>query len=387
MIPVAASTPTGQRNNTEQSCVILSILNLPAAQPAILLLHKVPTCLLLLPTYRCCTLQVVNYVRVHPLNGSIMAPAHQSSSATVDITGCSPLGSLAAANPVSAAAVNAVASTFSQLGASGTKLALPVVTLQPLEVRQVTSYIWSVKNTPITPNIKLPYRQIFRAAFMVQYKRSAPPPGVTISGTLTIRNPNLLDPVVLAQAQVELSIPGSTGVSARAWANCPRDAAGLAAVSGQLLGSGTLQCSWSMELLSFGPFGDLIAAGSAAQLVAVVSTSSGREAASAAVLLASVPAGARDAKPAGACAALVNAFQVMGPGGEVLLLPSSTGKASSSDLLPGEAGGGRAADVVCDSLSLSYGATYGPVTDKQCGTFKVSACRATCFQLGCRLYC
>jgi hypothetical protein len=193
-----------------------------------------------------------------------MAPAHQSSSATADVTGCSPLGSLAAANPVSAAAINAVASTFSQLGASGTQLALPAVTLQPLEVRQVTSYIWSVKNTPITPNVKLPYRQIFRAAFMVQYKRSAAPPGVTISGTLTIRNPNLLDPVVLAQAQVELSIPGSTGMSARAWASCPRDATGVASVSGQLLGSGTLQCSWSMELLAFGSVGDVLAAGSAA---------------------------------------------------------------------------------------------------------------------------
>jgi hypothetical protein len=243
-----------------------------------------------------------------------------------------------------------------------------------MEVRPVTSYVWSVKNTPVTPDVKLPYRQVFLAAFMVQYKRSAAPPGATISGTLTVRNPNLLDPILLAQAQVELSIPGSTGPSARTWASCPRDASGFASVSGQLLGSGTLECSWSIELLAAGPYGHLIAAGSAAQLMAVVSTSSGREAASAAIPLASVPAAAGYAKPAGACAALVNAFQVVGPDGEQLLLPSSAGKASSSSLLPGEAGGGRAADVVCDSLSLSYGATYGPLTDKQCGTFRVSVC-------------
>jgi hypothetical protein len=319
---------------------------------------------------------VVNFVRVHPLNGSIMAPASQSSVATVDITGCSLLGGLAAANPLSAAAISTNTSSYSQLGASRAKLALPIITLQPLEVRQVTSYVWSVKSTPITPNVKLPYRQVFRAAFMVQYKRSAAPPGATISGVLTVRNPNLLDPILLAQAQVELSMPGGTGPSARAWASCPRDAAGYSSVSGQLLGSGTLDCSWSMELLASGPYGAFIAPGSPAQLVAVVSTSTGREAASAAVPLSSVAAGAKDAKPAGACAALTNAFQMVGPGGEQLLLPSSAGKASSSDLLPGEAGGGRAADVVCDSLSVSYGATYGPLTDKQCGTYKVSICRS-----------
>jgi hypothetical protein len=302
-----------------------------------------------------------------------MAPASQSSSATIDITGCSPLGGLAAANALSAAAVRSSSSSYSQLGASGAKLALPIVTLQPLEIRQVTSFTWSVKNTPITPNVKLPFRQAFRAVFMVQYKRTAAPPGVTISGALTVRNPNLLDPLLLAQAQVELSIPGSTGQSARAWASCPRDGSGYASVSGQLLGSGTLQCSWSMELLAFGPFSSLIAPGSAAQLVAVVSTSTGREAASAAVPLSSVPAGP-NAKPAGACAALANAFQMVGPGGQQLLLPSNAGKASSSDLLPGEAGGGRAADVVCDSLSVSYGATYGPLTDKLCGTYQVKSC-------------
>lgn len=347
-------------------------MHVSSEQPLpMLLAHTTYECSLTL-VCNVCTLQVVNFVRVHPLNGSIMAPAFQSSSAIVDITGCSPFGGLTAANPLSAAAISSITSAYSQLGASGAKLALPIVTLRPLEIRQVTSYAWSVINTPITPNVKVQYRQVFRAAFMVQFKRSAAPPGATISGVLTVRNPNLLDPILLAQAQVELSMPGGTGPSARAWASCPRDASGYAAVSGQLVGSGTLECSWSMEVLASGPYGSLIAAGSTAQLVAVVTTSTGREAASAAAPLSSVPAGARDAKPAGACAALTNAFQMVGPGGAQLLLPSAAGKVSSSDLLPGEAGGGRAADVVCDSLSVSYGATYGPLTDKQCGTYQVS---------------
>ncbi|KAF6253130.1 hypothetical protein COO60DRAFT_467880 [Scenedesmus sp. NREL 46B-D3] len=319
---------------------------------------------------QCGNYKVLSYVRVHPMNGSIIAPAHQSASATVDVTGCSPLGGIAAANLVSAAAVSATTSAHSSLGASGTTLALPTVTLQPLEIRQVTSYVWSVDSTPATPDVRLPHGQAFHAAFMVQYRRSAAPPGVTISGVLTVRNPNLLDAIWLAQAQVELSVPGGTGPSARAWASCPRDASGHATVSGQLLGSGSLHCSWSMELLAAGPHSDLISAGSMAQLVAVATTSTGREAASAAVPLGSVPAGAKGAKPAGACAALTSAFQMVGPGGEQLLLPSSA--LSSSNLLPGEAGGGRAADVVCNSLSLSYGATYGPLTDTQCGTYKTT---------------
>ncbi|WIA35970.1 hypothetical protein OEZ86_004347 [Tetradesmus obliquus] len=69
---------------------------------------------------------------------------------------------------------------------------------------------------------------------MVQFKHSAAPPWATISGVLTVRNPNLLGPILLAQAQVELSTPGGTGLSARAWASCPRDASGYASMSGQL---------------------------------------------------------------------------------------------------------------------------------------------------------
>ncbi|WIA15617.1 hypothetical protein OEZ85_002244 [Tetradesmus obliquus] len=64
----------------------------------------------------------------------------------------------------------------------------------------------------------------------------------------------------------------------------------------------------------------------------------------------------------------MNVFQMMGAAGAQLLLPSAAGKASSSDLLPGEADGSRAADVVSDSLSTSYSVTYGLLTDKECGT-------------------
>lgn len=316
--------------------------------------------------------QVVSYLHVRPLNGSMQPTSAAASSVTVDITGCSSLASLAAANPISAAAISQNASSYSIVGSSGAKMALPVVTLQLLEVKPVTSYMWSVKNTPITGSIKLLYKQAFRATFMVQYKRSAAPPGVAISGQVLIRNPNLLDPLQLAQVHVELSAPGATGPVARAWASCPRDEHGGVAVTGQLVGSGTLSCSWSMEVLVAGDYGYLIASGTSAQLMAVACTSTGREAVSPAVPYSSVPARSPDAKPAGACAALMNGFQLVGPGGERLLAPSSSSGSGSVDLLPGEAGGGRAADVVCDSLSVSYGATYGPLAANQCGSYKVS---------------
>eukprot|EP00775_Hariotina_reticulata_P009879 gene9879-10037_t len=218
-----------------------------------------------------------------------------------------------------------------------------------------------------------------RAGFLVQYKRTAMPPVKILSGLVTLHNPNLLQAIHLVSVQVEVLRAGAAADAGaqqavlRGWAACPRDAqSGAVLVTGQLSGTGSLECSWSISIPASAGAGDeLLQPGSGATLVAVAVTQSGMEAASTPQLLSAVPAAApasgRGATAsAGACAAVADSFQAAGLDGQRLLLPSSA-KAGADRLLPGDSGGGRGLDIVCDSLSLSYGAAFGPLSKNQCG--------------------
>ncbi|KAF8069682.1 rgt-1 [Scenedesmus sp. PABB004] len=307
------------------------------------------------PLAQCGEFQVVNVVRLHPLNGSALPPASAAARVPVEVTGCPLAGGLAAGQPLSGAAVARDAAALSNAGAGGAGLALPVLALQVLASRNATSHAWSVTAAPVATGAPAAqsYAAPLRADVLVSYRRAPAPPGLALRGNVTLRNPNLLDGLALAQVQ------------------CPRDGAGVVLVPGQLVGGGALACSWALEVEAAGPLGGLLAPGAGAVLTAYAVTAAGREAASPPLPLSGVP---RDGPggPGGACAALSASFALRGPGGARLpLRRRPAGGGGAADLLPGEGGGGRAGDVVCDSITLSYAATYDPPGDRACGTYTV----------------
>lgn len=315
----------------------------------------------------CCWLQVISHVRLHPMNSSSLSPSSATAGVPVLVTGCAAVSSTAAAFPLAAAAVT----QNTQSVYAVTQLAPLTLLLQTEPYINTTSYSWSITNKPTATSLSMQYNQTVAATFMVQYKRTQSLPGPSLRGAVTIQNPNLLDAVVLAQVQVELYQLGKSGPVQRVWADCPRGISGDAVVPGQLLGAGQLVCSWHMQLKDSGPqIADLFSS-SDAKLLAVAVTTSGLEYISQPQPLSSVARDESDnAAASGACAALSNTFQRVGLDGAVLLKPSSSGIGRT--LLPGSHGGGRAADIVCSSLSVSYGVVYGPLSLHHCGNHKVT---------------
>lgn len=308
----------------------------------------------------CLPLQVLSHLRVHPLNSSFLTATSATASTTVHVTGCSTVRSEAAAFPLAAAAIG-------QNSNLATQLAPLTLAVQENPLKRVTVYAWNATNIPLAAALTMNYQQTIRAAFTVQYQRTILATGYLLDGTVTIHNINLLEAAALVVVQVELYQPGSSGPVVRAWVDCPRDTSGEVTVPGQLLGSGQLVCTWSMQLL--GEQTALFSSNSKTQLIAVAVTSTGLEYLSPAQGLRNVAVSDTRDVAVGACATLSNTFQPVGLGAEVLLQPSSRGPGSS--LLAGEGGGGRAADVVCTGLTVAYGATYGPFTQYQCGTHRV----------------
>lgn len=253
-----------------------------------------------------------------------------------------------------------------------TKLAPLTIGLQAYPYTDVTTYAWNITNVPTAAALKMHYQQALPVTFIVQYRKGAALQARLLTGTVVIQNPNLVEAATLVQVQVEVHQPGRSGPVTRVWAECPRDPVGVSVVAGQLLGGGVLTCSWSMQLLRSDMDTDLFSSISSARLVAVAVTSDGREIVSSPEPLNRIiKSDSNSGSNAESCVAVSNTFQRVGSGGEVLLQPSSSG--SGSSLLAGENGGGRAADVVCDSLSVSYGVTYGPLSRYQCGVHRVSA--------------
>eukprot|EP00878_Enallax_costatus_P033496 GHUV01036977.1.p1 GENE.GHUV01036977.1~~GHUV01036977.1.p1 ORF type:complete len:299 (-),score=105.46 GHUV01036977.1:258-1091(-) len=271
----------------------------------------------------------------------------------------------------SAAFLLAAAAVTQDSAFDATQLAPPTLGLNPYPYRDVTTFAWSVTSAPTAANLRMQYPQTLPATFIVQYRKGAASPGRILSGTVAIQNPNLLDAVTLVEVQVELYQPSSTGPVRRAWAECPRDPTGLVVVPGQLLGGGVLTCSWSMQLLQSAIETSYSSSGGNAQLMAVAVSSNGLEIVSPPQPLSSImKSDSSGSSSTDSCVAVSNTFQGTGFGGQVLLQPSSSG--TGSNLLAGQKGGGRAADVVCNSLSVSYGVTYGPLSKYQCGVHRVS---------------
>jgi hypothetical protein len=251
----------------------------------------------------------------------------------------------------------------------GPILALPMLSLGPVQVTQIQHSTWSVTSSPSVKHLALQYNESSWNSFMVQYSRQPGGSSYSLSGVLSIKNPNLLEPLILTKISVDLDLPGGSGPGfspdastpglsqdssvgfsheGQAVVNCPRDQSGAVAVEGQMVGSGVLECTWELSVPSASPLGHslLEAAGhsssstssassiSGVQLFATAVTVEGKEAASVPVPLGTaVAAGSSTASSTGQtgvsprhegkCAALSATFQEGAAAGARLLNPAS----------------------------------------------------------------
>ena len=233
-------------------------------------------------------------------------------------------------------------------------------------------------------------------------------------GFVTVSNPNLYEPLLLSEVQVEMArVSADTGSPApplSARASCARAAQGEAAPFAPavraLAEAGWLRLGPAMTSDGGGappsascsfllPFD-----GEAGPLTVVAVTADGREAALGPA--SPVPeggwGGGMERYGGGSCAAVSAVFAAPpggggnsgsdGGGGLVgggasadadaglpppalpLLVPRATG--NGARLLPGERGGGTRADVLCGgSRTIRYAAALGPEADDRCGAFAV----------------
>ncbi|GBF98075.1 hypothetical protein Rsub_10303 [Raphidocelis subcapitata] len=352
----------------------------------------------------CGAYKMVTTARASPTNGT-QPSAAATSTVLVQVTGCPPAPAeaasvarlLATGGPLAtlpsdigaAAAVGAAAASAAravdpldallspglapeQAKAAGppksggdAALKLPLLAAAVAAVRPLSAGAWSVRATPVPAKLTLPYTASADARVAVVYSRAPASAGgrVSVSGRVALSNPNLLEGLPLARVQVELFRPGAGGRGAVALATCPRAADGLLSVDSQLTGSGRLECAFALEA-------DAAEAGPGAALAAVAVLPDGREAASEPVPLPALSAAAPAGPSAGAgdCVAVANEFVTLGDDG-ARLMPRLAAATAGGDLLPGEGGGGRAADVICDNRTVTYTATFGPFAANQCGTY------------------
>jgi hypothetical protein len=210
--------------------------------------------------------QVASVLRVQPFNVSSStrgAAAWQAvlTTASINVTGCE--GAPAALAPLLSAAGIAQPTRGTAAG-SGTQLQLPALSLSGVRVARVASSAarWRVKSTPALASLSLRHGATAVATFSVQYTRgTGSDDWVVVSGHVTVTNPNLVEALTLVKVTASIvlpaGVPRSSASSSKAasadsssspvlevLAHCPRDAAsGAVAVSGQLVGSGALQCA------------------------------------------------------------------------------------------------------------------------------------------------
>jgi len=315
--------------------------------------------------------QVVNLVRIVPLNQTVYASSSSSagspsaaaaavgqitatSEALVTVSECSKAPTAAAAPLLAAASTTPAAAAAASAGSQGSSpaepkpsntavmLALPVLTLGGVKFTTKSSSSWTISNTPATDALHMRYDETIWTSFMVQYQRQPGAPSYSLSGVLSIKNPNLVDPLVLVKVSVDLEVPGTgfraiqdesagfssgdgapgvragsssptggwgfSGQPGMAVVSCPRDVSGAVVVAGQLLASGVLECSWRLSAAADSPLGKLLAAASSSsssssgtvRLLATAVTSAGMEAASAPVPLSAAASGDAEASAAAA---------------------------------------------------------------------------------------
>jgi hypothetical protein len=248
-------------------------------------------------------------------------------------------------------------------------LKLPLLAAAVGSVAPSRAQLWSVRASPVPPRLSFAYAGSADARFTVVYARApaAAAGRVAVAGRVAISNPNLIDALPLARVQVELYRPGAGAPGAAALATCPRGRDGLLAVDSQLTGSGALECGFVLDAAEAD-------AGPGALLTAVALTADGREAAAPPLRLpaARAPAAAA-APPPGECAAVADDFVLLGEDGSRLLPEPPPPAASGAERLPGERGGGGPGDVICDTRTITYAATFGPLAPGACGTYTVGA--------------
>jgi hypothetical protein len=255
----------------------------------------------------------------------------------------------------------------------GAALKLPLLTALVSSVAPSRVVLWSVQSSPVPPKLTLRYNAPTEARFTVVYSRApaAAAGRLAVTGRVAVTNPNLIDALPLARVQVELYRPGAGTPGVAALATCPRARDGLLVVDSQLTGSGALECGFALDVAA----ADI---GQGALLTAVAVTADGREAVSPPLRLPGPRGAVAGSGPApGECAALAVDYVTLGEEGSKLL-PAAAGAAAPSvaaggvERLPGEAGGGAAGDVICDTRTITYSSTFGPLAPGACGTYTVS---------------